>query len=85
MLQNVVTKSFILLFLTTTNTVAKNQSALARRRVYYISAEFLIGKLLSNNLINLGPYDEVKKNLLMQVKSWSKSKVDWNHHLVTVV
>ena len=29
------------------------------RKLYYVSAEFLIGKLLSNNLINLGMYDEV--------------------------
>ncbi|MDD5800453.1 MAG: glycogen/starch/alpha-glucan family phosphorylase [Coriobacteriales bacterium] len=34
-----------------------------KKRLYYISAEFLIGKLLSNNLINLGVYDEVKKQL----------------------
>ena len=34
-----------------------------RKKVYYISAEFLIGKLLSNNLINLGIYDEVKAEL----------------------
>ena len=34
-----------------------------KKKVYYISAEFLIGKLLSNNLINLGIYDEVKAEL----------------------
>ncbi len=33
------------------------------RKIYYISAEFLIGKLLSNNLINLGIYDEAKELL----------------------
>ena len=34
-----------------------------KKKVYYISAEFLIGKLLSNNLINLGIYDDVKEEL----------------------
>ena len=30
------------------------------RKLYYVSAEFLVGKLLSNNLINLGWFDEAK-------------------------
>ena len=33
------------------------------RKLYYISAEFLIGKLLSNNLINLGLYEEARSAL----------------------
>ena len=35
----------------------------SKKKLYYISAEFLIGKLLSNNLINLGIYDDVKEIL----------------------
>ena len=34
-----------------------------KRKLYYVSAEFLIGKLLSNNLINLGLFDEAKELL----------------------
>lgn len=47
----------------------KNQ---AKRKVYYISAEFLIGKLLSNNLINLGVYQEVKEALAAAGKNISE-------------
>ena len=39
------------------------------RKLYYISAEFLIGKLLSNNLINLGIYEEVAEILRENGKS----------------
>ena len=41
------------------STVTEKNSG--EKKVYYISAEFLIGKLLSNNLINLGVYDKVKR------------------------
>ena len=34
-----------------------------KRRLYYLSAEFLIGRLLTNNLIELGVYDDVKAQL----------------------
>ena len=34
-----------------------------KRKLYYVSAEFLIGKLLSNNLINLGLFDEARELL----------------------
>ena len=35
----------------------------SKKKIYYISAEFLIGKLLSNNLINLGIYKEIREEL----------------------
>ena len=41
------------------------------RKLYYFSAEFLIGKLLSNNLLALGIYDEVKQTLAQCGKSLS--------------
>ena len=41
------------------------------KKVYYISAEFLIGKLLGNNLINLGAYEEVQKILAAKGKNLS--------------
>ena len=48
---------------------AQKESNEGKRKLYYISAEFLIGKLLSNNLINLGIYDEVKETLEKNGKS----------------
>ena len=47
----------------TKDLAAKKESEAGKKKVYYISAEFLIGKLLSNNLINLGLYKIVKEEL----------------------
>lgn len=47
----------------------EKESNAGKRKLYYISAEFLIGKLLSNNLINLGIYEDVKKLLAENGKS----------------
>ena len=51
---------------------AKKVSAKGKKKVYYISAEFLIGKLLSNNLINLGIYEDVKAQLAEHGKTLSE-------------
>ena len=47
---------------------AGKERAAGKKKLYYISAEFLIGKLLSNNMINLGIYDEVKEMLFQNGK-----------------
>lgn len=49
--------------------IAGKKPIIGQKKVYYISAEFLIGKLLSNNLINLGIYEEVDRLLAAKGKS----------------
>ena len=47
------------------------ESVRGKKKLYYISAEFLIGKLLSNNMINLGIYSQVKSILASRGKDLS--------------
>ena len=54
---------FEALMIITREETAKLPRNEGKKKLYYISAEFLIGKLLSNNLINLGIYEEVEKTL----------------------
>ncbi len=59
--------------LTLTKNAEKGQQRLeGTKKLYYISAEFLIGKLLSNNLINLGLYDAVSELLEAEGKHLSE-------------
>jgi len=51
--------------------MAASERIEGEKKVYYISAEFLIGKLLSNNLINLGIYDNLEKILKKNGKQLS--------------
>lgn len=51
--------------------IEQRPQAAATKKVYYISSEFLIGKMLSNNLINLGIYDEVRNILASNGKTLS--------------
>ena len=52
--------------------IDEKQTNTGKKKLYYISAEFLIGKLLSNNLINLGIYDQVEEALKKQGKSMAE-------------
>ena len=53
----------------TKDLIADKKEITGDKKIYYISAEFLIGKLLSNNLINLGVYDELEEILQKNGKS----------------
>lgn len=53
----------------TKQAIAQRGRMEGKKKIYYISAEFLIGKLLSNNLINLGLYDTVNEALKKHGKS----------------
>ena len=60
-LQNCTNEEIYFALLEVVQEMAKTREKnVGKKKLYYISAEFLIGKLLSNNLINLGIYDEVK-------------------------
>ena len=62
---------FHTLLVLTKELIADKKQITGERKLYYISAEFLIGKLLSNNLINLGVYDEIESILKESGKSLS--------------
>ena len=53
-----------------------------KKKIYYVSAEFLIGKLLSNNMINLGIYEDVKKVLAESGKTLAEIEEIEVEHLL---
>ena len=55
----------------TSQMAEQKKSREGKKKLYYISAEFLIGKLLSNNMINLGIYEDVRAELEAHGKSLS--------------
>ncbi len=54
----------------TKDLMAEKPAITGDKKVYYISAEFLIGKLLSNNLINLQIYGEMEEILAARARAW---------------
>ena len=60
---------FVALLKVVKDEIKENGYNQGKKKVYYISAEFLLGKLLSNNLINLGIYDQIKTELEENNKS----------------
>ena len=65
-------EAYVCLLELTKEVMAATEPIKGAKKVYYISAEFLIGKLLSNNLINLGIYDKVAEVLKVKGKELAK-------------
>ena len=65
-------EAYVCLLELTKEAMAATEPIKGAKKVYYISAEFLIGKLLSNNLINLGIYDKVAEVLKVKGKELAK-------------
>lgn len=64
-------ETYYVLLAVTKDLTRVTEPIVGEKKIYYISAEFLIGKLLSNNLINLGVYDKVSEILAKNGKALS--------------